>query len=312
VIEDDGLPKFPCVVCDAPDVLPLAASGGDYKDCKCPTCGQFRITGTMESVLKSWGADKRRLRAGVSAYIRQSNRSGVSPTITWSNDFERMAESFCHTSVSAKLRRVMQHYDEMTTAPGDFLKVDIEHDYPLFDAASPLEMRYLIGILDEQHLLEYDAGANGYQITAAGWEFLEPQKGGVPGSCFVAMAFGNEFDPAYDVGIQPALKACGFESIRVDRIEHTENINDKIISDIRRSQFMVADFSGHRNGVYFEAGYALGLGKTVVWTCREIDFKLDRVHFDTRPFNHIVWETPAELCSKLSNRIRAVVPGAKV
>ena len=159
----------------------------------------------------------------------------------------------------------MEHYDQLTLAPGQYLKIDTEHDYPLFDGASREELEYLIGILDEQQLLEYDAGQQGYRITASGWTFLEPQGGGAPGSCFVAMAFGAEFDLAYDEAIEPALKDCGFDSIRVDRVEHTENINDKIIADIRRSQFMVADFSGHRNGVYFEAGYELGL--LARWLC---------------------------------------------
>ena len=176
----------------------------------------------------------------------------------------------------------MEHYDQLTLAPGQYLKIDTEHDYPLFDGASREELEYLIGILDEQQLFEYDAGQQGYRITASGWTFLEPQGGGAPGSCFVAMAFGAEFDLAYDQASEPALKDCGFDSIRVDRVEHTENINDKIIADIRRSQFMVADFSGHLERRLLRGRVRAGsLGKMVVWTCRKSDFRLDRVHFDT-------------------------------
>jgi nucleoside 2-deoxyribosyltransferase len=99
--------------------------------------------------------------------------------------------------------------------------------------------------------------------------------------------------------------------IRVDRVEHSENINDKIIADIRRAEFVVADFSFHPAGVYFEAGFALGLHRLVVWTCRQDEFKTDKVHFDTRPYNHIVWETEADLREKLTARVRALVPNAK-
>ena len=49
-------------------------------------------------------------------------------------------------------------------------------------------------------------------------------------------------------------------------MEHVENINDKMLADIRRAQFVVADFTHHPNGVYFEAGFALGLAKLVIWT----------------------------------------------
>jgi hypothetical protein len=59
--------------------------------------------------------------------------------------------------------------------------------------------------------------------------------------------------------LKPAVEQdCGIDVIRVDREEHVENINDKIIVDLTRSQFVVADFTHHPNGVYFEAGYALG------------------------------------------------------
>ena len=67
----------------------------------------------------------------------------------------------------------------------------------------------------------------------------------------------------------------------------------------------MADVTNHRQGVYFEAGYALGLGIPVIWTCRKDD--LDNCHFDTRQYNHIVWETPEELATALEHRIRATI-----
>lgn len=69
---------------------------------------------------------------------------------------------------------------------------------------------------------------------------------------------------------------------------------------------MIADFTGNRNGVYFEAGFAMGLGIPVIWTCRKDH--IDNVHFDTRQYNHIVWETPEELREKLTYRIEATIP----
>jgi hypothetical protein len=306
------LPTFPCPLCEEPDVVPLVGQG-DYKDCKCPTCGTFRLTGSMLAWLREWGSGDRRLRAGLSAYIRQRNKVGETPVLTTTFNAREIAESYCHTVVHTKLRRVMERYEELTHAPGAWVELDTKHDYPLFDAASQEEVEYLIATLDEQGLLEFDdSKQRGYRITVPGWTFLEPVSGGIAGASFVAMAFGQELNAAYDEGIYPALKVdCGFDSIRLDRVEHTQNINDKILADIRRSQFLVADFTLHRNGVYFEAGFGLGLGKTVIWTCRQNDFK-DRVHFDTRPYNHILWETPSELRAKLTDRVRAVIPNAKM
>jgi len=149
-------------------------------------------------------------------------------------------------------------------------------------------------------------------VTPKGWERLEPTgAGGVAGTCFVAMSFDSELDAAYDFGIEPAIhEDCGFDVIRLDRVEHVENINDRIIADIRRSQFMVADFTRHPAGVYFEAGFALGLGRLVFWTCRRQNFK-EQVHFDTRPYNYILWDSENELRERLRDRVRALIPNAK-
>ena len=94
--------------------------------------------------------------------------------------------------------------------------------------------------------------------------------------------------------------------MRIDLEEHNEKICDRIISEIRRSGLVVADFTGQRGGVYFESGYAMGLGIPVIRTCRK-DF-METLHFDTRQYNHVSWESPEELKGKLINRIRATLP----
>jgi nucleoside 2-deoxyribosyltransferase len=68
---------------------------------------------------------------------------------------------------------------------------------------------------------------------------------------------------------------------------------------------MIADFTLHRKGVYFEAGFAMARGIPVIFSCRSDE--LEQTHFDTRQYNHIVWETAKELNAKLSDRIRATV-----
>ena len=122
----------------------------------------------------------------------------------------------------------------------------------------------------------------------------------------------NTVDTVYDEGIRAAVVTdCGFTVTLVERIEHNQNINDVIIAELRRCQFMVADFTGHRNGVYFEAGYVHALGREVIFTCRADDFH-DKVHFDTRPYNHIRWQKAADLRDQLTARIRATVQGARL
>jgi len=49
----------------------------------------------------------------------------------------------------------------------------------------------------------------------------------------------------------------------------------------------------------------LGLGRPVIWLCNESD--LEKVHFDTRQYNMIVYDDPEELKSKLQFRIEAIM-----
>lgn len=126
---------------------------------------------------------------------------------------------------------------------------------------------------------------------------------------FVAMWFDELMHPAYENGIAPAIRDAGYEPLRVDKKEHNNKIDDEIVAEIRRSCFVVADFtqgkSGARGGVYYEAGYAHGLNVPVIFTCRED--AIDRVHFDTRQYNHITWKDPEQLRERLAQRISATI-----
>ncbi|MEZ0237988.1 MAG: hypothetical protein ACAH06_07985 [Methylophilaceae bacterium] len=77
---------------------------------------------------------------------------------------------------------------------------------------------------------------------------------------FCAMWFDPSVKPGWSQAIEPAILSAGYEPKRIDGHHHNNRIDDEIIALIRRSKFVVADFTGQRGGVYFEAGYALGHG----------------------------------------------------
>ena len=124
---------------------------------------------------------------------------------------------------------------------------------------------------------------------------------------FVAMWLDKRTVAAYEQGIRVAIEEAGYSPMRIDRKPDLNKIDDEIIAEIRRSRFLVADFThgeeGARGGVYFEAGFAHGLNIPVIFTCRSD--MMDKLHFDTRQYAHIVWETPDQLRSQLLNRIGA-------
>ena len=87
--------------------------------------------------------------------------------------------------------------------------------------------------------------------------------------------------------------------------EHNNDINDEIIGEIRSSRFIVADFTGNRGGVYYEAGFANGLNIPVIHMCKKEELK--KVHFDVNHRNIIDWKTGEELYERLLNRIKATI-----
>ena len=107
------------------------------------------------------------------------------------------------------------------------------------------------------------------------------------------MWFEQSLDAAYSDGFQQGILEAGYDPVRIDHVEHINRVDDEIIAQINASRFVVADFTGHRGGVYFEAGYALGLALPVFWSCHRDH--MAELHFDIRQFNCIDWESPRSL-----------------
>ena len=175
------------------------------------------------------------------------------------------------------------------------------------------DIEYFLGYLEKNEWIEVPSIGHGVRkciVTVEGYRQIKEQKTNHDSSkAFVAMWFHDSIDRAYEDGIKPAIKAAGYEPRRVDRIPTLGKTDDQIIAEIRQSRFLVADFThgddGARGSVYFEAGFAHGLGKPVIYTCRRD--MVDKLHFDTRQYPHIVWATPEELCEQLQSRIRALL-----
>lgn len=157
------------------------------------------------------------------------------------------------------------------------------------------------------------AGNVGAIVTPLGWARVTELTRGKSSSLnpvFVAMWFGGkdhqkEMADLYTKGIEPAVQAAGYKVIRADLAEHNDWIMDQVLSGIQMAPFVIADFTEHRHGVYLEAGYARGLGLTVINTCRADH--MGNAHFDTAQLNHIVWTNPEDLVNKLRYRILATV-----
>jgi hypothetical protein len=143
-------------------------------------------------------------------------------------------------------------------------------------------------------------------LTPKGWKEIEQKRQGMNSKkAFIAMSFGIQGRSAIQNAIQEGCRAVDFEAKSVDGEEFNGKITDKILALIKESAFVIAEFSENNKGVYFEAGYAEGLGKTVIY-CISKDHLKD-LHFDTAQTNYIVWDTVDQLKERIIDRIKATI-----
>ena len=246
-------------------------------------------------------------RAKLSAQIR--NRNDV---VITRDSIENLVKNFPNYRVSEKQLILLRYLDGLTNHPGDRVSVDLDIDYPAIWARNRDELLFHLEELNRRESIEiYDRHRLGKEIaiTTNGWAFLDdhPALADVGNQAFVAMSFSKQMKPAFEQGIQPALKRAGYRAYRVDLDQHNDRIDAKIEHEIRNSAFVVADVTEQKQGVYYEAGFAMALGLPVIWSVKKGE--LEDVHFDTRQYNHIVWTDEAQLEEDLYNRVSAVIGG---
>ena len=146
-----------------------------------------------------------------------------------------------------------------------------------------------------------------FSLTPAGWERIEKitKHNSESKQAFIAMWFDPKTRQIYEQGIKPAIEGNGYLSMKIDEKPHNNDITDEILAEICKSRFVVADFTGQRGGVYFEAGYAMGIGVPVIRTVHRDDMK--NLHFDMRQYQHITYANPAELQSLLRDHIAKTI-----
>ena len=184
---------------------------------------------------------------------------------------------------------------------------------------STYEIRQLASHLIQKRALDAVDRNVTVSVTVEGFEEVRHQtQAPAYDQAFVAMWLAQDIRHIYDKGIKPAIEAAGYMPYLIIRDPSVNKIDDAIIANIRQSKFMVADLThgddGHRGSVYYEAGYAEGLGLQVIRTCRSDLVDNNELAFDTRQHNHIRWDKDntnyTEFTQELTDRIIARVgPG---
>lgn len=258
-----------------------------------------------------------REKAWLTTWLIDQRRQGIAQPIILQETVLSILNSSVDRSLSMHRRaeRLLGYVVAKTDIAGtNVLITDGSHEaFAWTESVDWQEVGYLLEHLKNKGLLTLQRTRGvGYQavVTVDGYTKIdELATTSDSAQAFVAMWFADEMEEAYEKAIRPAIETAGYEAMRIDLKPDVNKIDDEILAEIRRSRFLVADMThgedGARGGVYFEAGFALGLNIPVIFTCR--NDRIDALHFDTRQYYHIVWSNPEELYKGLTNRIGAVI-----
>lgn len=295
----------PCSICGAQAKFENAFGAGLSKF-NCIRCGNVEITGMLEAVLNnSEYKDKKYLLMGISRYRTENN---LTPIEFSSSNIDTIEdEYYVPRNVAQKLNLILRYLAKKTDYAGKTVKAKPGIDYPISFSKNENEYAFFLKQLESLGYIERYGVEKDILLTVYGWNKIEEINTQVidKKQGFIAMWFNDELKEVYENGFRKAIKDSEFEPMRIDIKEHNNKIDDEIIAEIKNSAFLIADFTGQRGGVYYEAGFAKGLGIPVIWTCKKDE--IDKVHFDTRQFNHITWEKTEDLYIQLINRIKATI-----
>lgn len=303
--------RKPCPVCKLDDQEILAQrDGGDKVTYKCARCGEFTISRTAEAV-----AGRSAKSARLSGWLRERTMAGIEIPMLTTTFIEEVLRTLPDYKPLEKQQKLLRAIEGLTDYPGHEVILIPEHEAALAWAENKKEFEFYVKSLVDRGFLAFSDPKKrtirdplySLYITSRGWEYLETVQSNqlAKSQAFVAMSFDVALRPIYDNAIAPAIESTGYRPYRVDATPHLERIDVKIITEIRQSRFLVADVSQQKAGVYYEAGFAHGLRIPVIWCVRKDD--LDNVHFDTRQYNHVLWDTEKELREQLKNFILATI-----
>lgn len=279
----------------------------------CDRCGKFEISGIAErtSLKTPEISEKRYLLSG---RTRNFYESYGTPFLLTNENLEQTINSVPRNIVDKRLI-LLKYLANLIETPGRSIEIETDNDYPVAYCKDDKELHFYIVHLNELKLINDPNPLRSPRkifLTAKGWEEFDRLKTTPIDSnqVFLAMKFPKEDSTddmdrqlleAYENGFIPGIEDTGHDCLRIDKKQHNRKICEEILFEIKQSKFLVADVTGHRGGVYFEAGYATSLGMEVIWTCHESD--TGNIHFDARQYNRISWKNAEDLHDQLKNRI---------
>lgn len=321
-----------CMVCGNKNAKVEQIHDPVSKFISCPVCGMYKISeensnfkmidkNKLASFLFYKGFKEHTLpgnneRRYYTTIENETNSGGMPIYID-----SLMVDSWYPCTLSEKTDKILLKLNDLSEYMGDKIGLDREALYSCFfvDRFNPVngerrsedeletQAMYMFDYLSENGYVQgkiLDNNLNNLIITPKGYCRIEEwqRKISKGNDVLVAMKFGDDTKKLREA-IRQGISEAKYNAIFIDEVEHNEFITPELLKHIRDSKFVVVDLTHQNNGAYFEEGYAMGLGKTVIQLCK----KSTKLHFDIAQKNTIIWEREEDIPLRLKNRIDATI-----
>lgn len=310
-----------CPICNADAKVrgPMSAPGGreGYR-VECGRCGLFFLSyEALQDMPGILAGDTDRI-ARAAYGVRRMQRGRQPPFLMREQIANMLATPL--PSVAEQANNLVRWLGENLNGPGESESINSDTYQFIIGARTPNGLDLIVGHLFEAHILsgnhtKFLDGTSSTEatLTFRGWEYFdELQRGEVDSrTAFMAMKYGDvNTDQLVNQVFRPAVAQTGFALVRLDDRPEAGLIDDRLRVQIRTARFLIADLSHGNQGAYWEAGYAEGLGKPVIYTCERKAFEHEKTHFDTNHHLTVIWdvESPAQAAEQLKATIRATLP----
>ncbi len=226
-------------------------------------------------------------------------------------------ENWYPKTFAQKADKVLLKLAEKAVFDGAYIEMTDQEKKAMYFACSPkkyvaefgevrgIQVRYMENFLQKQEYIVIDK--NGWiQLTPKALDRVyELQKNNADNDrAFVAI----QFDDTKELRerIREGLQMAGYQAIIMDEKHYNGQIVPEMLHQINTCNFVVAELTSKNQNVYFEAGYATGQKKEVIYLCngKELDTS---PQFDVAQYNLLTYKEIDEIPQKLKARIEATI-----
>ena len=287
----------------------------------CPNCGIYWLPYELSIGI---GKDVRfddTSRTKLSYAVRQMQDSATEPVL-YDDLITNILRNTVLPTALEQLDKLVLFLGQELSEPGSRIDLHPANMRAVLGAKTDAAADWIIDQASHLNLIEIMAKTMlpdfvGVTLTLDGWnKFIQLQTNvSDKRRAFMAMPFGDsELDRIFFEYFKPAAKRAGYELMKLDEEPRAGLIDDRLRLEIRTARFLVADLSHSNRGAYWEAGYAEGLGRPVIYTCKQSVLssgdKNIKPHFDTNHYLMVPWD-PLDLqnaADLLTTTIRVTLP----